>query len=84
MITMDGKQYPWYPGMDVEQLLANVDKPEQYAVIRLNGKPVSRPNFKDTPVPDPAEVVLIPMVAGGKQARRLPFGIDPGGPLEPP
>jgi len=65
MITMDGKQYPWQPGMDVEQLLNYVEKPEQYAVIRLNGKPVSRPNFKQTLVPDNAEIVLIPMIAGG-------------------
>jgi len=65
MITMDGKQYPWQPGMDVEQLLNYVDKPEQYAVIRLNGKPVSRPKFKETLIPDNAEIVLIPMIAGG-------------------
>jgi len=65
MITMDGKQYPWQPGMDVEQLLNYVEKPEQYAVIRLNGKAVSRPKFKDTLVPDNADVVLIPMIAGG-------------------
>ncbi len=65
MITMDGEQYPWHPDMDVEQLLVFVEKPEQYAVIRLNGKLVSRPVFKNTPVPDNAEVVLIPMIAGG-------------------
>ena len=65
MITLDGKQVPWHPDMDVEKLLAYVDKPEQYAVVRLNGKLVSRPVFKTTPVPDNAEVVLIPMIAGG-------------------
>ncbi len=51
--------------MDDEQLLPYVEKPKQYAVVRLNGKLVSRPLFKDTPVPDAAEVVLIPMIAGG-------------------
>jgi len=65
MITIDGKEYPWRAGMDVEQLLHYVEKPEQYAVIRLNGKLVSRPAFKATEVPDRAEVVLIPMIAGG-------------------
>ena len=65
MITIDGKQVAWQPGMDVEQMLAYVEKPEQYAVIRLNDKLVSRPVFKDTQVPDNAEVVLIPMIAGG-------------------
>jgi thiamine biosynthesis protein ThiS len=65
MITVDGKKFPWHQGMGVEQLLEYVEKPEQYAVIRLNGKLVSRPVFKNTPVPDNAEVVLIPMIAGG-------------------
>ena len=65
MITIDGKQYAWHPDMDVDQLLTYVEKPEQYAVIRMNGKLVSRPVFKITPVPDNAEVVLIPMIAGG-------------------
>ena len=65
MITLDGKQVAWHPDMDVEQLLAHVEKPEQYAVIRLNGKLVSRPKFTGTLVPDNAEVELIPMIAGG-------------------
>jgi len=65
MITLDGKQVPWRPDMSVAQLLAYVEKPEQVAVIRLNGKLVSRPVFEATAVPDNAEVVLIPMIAGG-------------------
>lgn len=65
MITLDGKQVPWQPGINVEQLLKHVDRPQQYAVVRLNGKLVSRPIFNTTPVPDNAEVVLIPMIAGG-------------------
>jgi len=66
MITLDGRQVSWQPDMDVEKLLQDhVDRPELYAVIRLNGKLVSRPVFKETTVPDNAEVVLIPMIAGG-------------------
>ena len=65
MITVDGKKFPWRQGLDVEQMLEYVEKPEQYAVVRLNGKLVSRPVFKKTQVPDNAQVVLIPMVAGG-------------------
>ncbi len=65
MITVDGKKLAWEPEMTVAKLLEQVEKPEQYAVIRLNGKLVSRPNFKGTPVPAGAEVVLIPMIAGG-------------------
>ena len=65
MITVDGKKFPWRQGLDVEQMLEYVEKPEQYAVVRLNGKLVSRPVFKKTQVPDDAEVFLIPMIAGG-------------------
>ena len=65
MITVDGKKFPWHRGMNIDQLLEYVEKPEQYAVLRLNGKLVSRPVFKRTEVPDDARVVLIPMIAGG-------------------
>ncbi len=65
MITVDYKKFPWRPGMDVEQMLEYIENPEQYAVLRLNGKLISRPVFKNTPVPENAEVVLIPMIAGG-------------------
>jgi thiamine biosynthesis protein ThiS len=65
MIKVDGRQIPWHEGMTVSTLLADIDDMHFYAVVRLNGKLVSRPNFETTPVPDNAEVILLPMVAGG-------------------
>lgn len=65
MITVDGKKRPWQQGMTVAQLLAETDHGEMYAVVRLNGKLISRPNFTETHVPDAAEVILLPMIAGG-------------------
>jgi thiamine biosynthesis protein ThiS len=65
MITIGDKQASWHEGMTVSDLLAVIDDGRFYAVVRLNGRLVSRPNFDTTPVPDNAEVVLIPMVAGG-------------------
>jgi sulfur carrier protein ThiS len=35
------------------------------AVVRLNGRLVSRPNFALTLVPDHAQVDLLPVIAGG-------------------
>ncbi|MBW2094258.1 MAG: sulfur carrier protein ThiS [Deltaproteobacteria bacterium] len=64
MIRVDGRQVPWHEGMTVSTLLAEVDA-HFYAVVRLNGKLVSRPNFETTLVPDNAEVILLPMIAGG-------------------
>ncbi len=65
MITVDEKTRPWHAGMTVEELLAHTDEARSCAVVRLNGRLVSRPKFAETPVPDGARVVLIPMVVGG-------------------
>lgn len=55
----------WYDGMTVTDLLASVPDGDQYAVIRVNGRYVSRPEFKTYTIPDNAEIRLIPMIAGG-------------------
>jgi len=51
--------------MTVASVLAQMEDGHIYAVVRLNGKLISRPGFDTTPVPDNSEVILIPMVAGG-------------------
>ena len=65
MIRVGNKQVPWQEGMSVSTLLADIHDAHFYAVVRLNGKLVSRPKFDTTLVLDNAEVILIPMVAGG-------------------
>ena len=65
MIRVGEKQIPWHEGMTVASVLAQMEDGHIYAVVRLNGKLISRPRFDTTPVPDNSEVILIPMVAGG-------------------
>ncbi len=65
MIKVNGKEYPWQEGMTVATLIEELQDPYPYAVVRINKKHVSQPKFKETPIPDNAEVFLIPMVAGG-------------------
>jgi thiamine biosynthesis protein ThiS len=65
MITVDERQVPWREGMTVATLLQKIDHGHLYAVVRLNGKLVARPNFETTSVPDRAEIVLLPLIAGG-------------------
>ncbi len=65
MIQVGERQVAWEPGMTVASLLEKLEDGGFYAVVRLNGKLVSRPNFSSTPLPDGATVELIPMVAGG-------------------
>jgi thiamine biosynthesis protein ThiS len=65
MISVGEEKIPWHEGMTVAQVLEALRAENFYAVVRINGKLVSRPNFEKTPVPDNAEIILIPMIAGG-------------------
>lgn len=66
MIKVDGKEWPWRPGMTVADLLKELPDPAyHYAVIRLNQEIVAEPFFTKTQIPDHAEIYLIPMVVGG-------------------
>ena len=65
MISVDGIKVPWKAGLTIAQLLAEKEDAYDYAVVRMNRKIVSRPDFERTPIPDHAEIILIPMVAGG-------------------
>lgn len=65
MIAVNDKKIPWREGMTVTELLDGIADPHPYAVVRVNGRYVSRPHFDDTLVPDGAEIYLIPMIAGG-------------------
>ena len=65
MIAVDEFELPWREGMTVAALLAQLKDGSIYAVVKLDGKLVSRPHFNITPVHDGARVRLIPMIAGG-------------------
>jgi thiamine biosynthesis protein ThiS len=65
MITVGKEEIPWEKGMTVAQALEAIADNHAYAVVRVNQKVVSRPNFDKTPVPDHCEITLIPMISGG-------------------
>lgn len=65
MVTVDGKQIEWQAGMTLTRLLDALKENQHVAVVRLDGKLVSLPNFADTTVPDGAVIEVIPLVAGG-------------------
>jgi thiamine biosynthesis protein ThiS len=65
MVTVNEQAHCWQKGLTVASLLAQLDDGHTYAVVKLDGKLVSRPHFKTTPVPDGARITLIPMIAGG-------------------
>jgi thiamine biosynthesis protein ThiS len=65
VVKVGGKSIPWHEKMTVDDLLNDLNDPYNYAVVRINNKYISRPNFKKTLVPDNSELFLIPMISGG-------------------
>lgn len=65
MVTVGEQSIAWREGMTVASLLATLQDGHIYAVVKLDGKLVSRPRFETTPVPDGARIIPIPMIAGG-------------------
>ncbi len=51
--------------MTIADLLGEMEDSNPYAVVRVNDRYVSRPDFDKTVIPDDAEVLLIPMISGG-------------------
>jgi len=65
VITVGGRSVPWQPGMTLAQVVAGLEAADLYAVVRLNGRLVSKPDFASTPVPDGAHIDPLPLIAGG-------------------
>jgi sulfur carrier protein ThiS len=65
VIRVDGKTVSWHDGMTVSDLLMVLADPYPYAVVRINGRYVSKPDFDRIRIPDDAEVRCIPLISGG-------------------
>ena len=65
MVRINSRDLMWRQGMTVADLLEDLADPYPYAVVRVNGRAVTAPEFATTPVPDNAEVSLLHLVAGG-------------------
>jgi len=65
MIEVDGKKIFWSEGMTLAALVKQMDQTRVCAVVRLNGKLISSPDFDRTVIPDTAVIQLLPLVAGG-------------------
>ena len=61
----DHLEIPWRADITVEDLLDRVPEGRDCAAVRVNGRIVARPRFGQTPVPNGAQVHLVPMIAGG-------------------
>lgn len=64
-MQVNGKKVEWQKGMSVEDLLNDLPDKHPYAVVKINGKYVSRPDFSKTILEEEDEIFLIPLIAGG-------------------
>lgn len=65
MIEVDDRQLAWQDTMTVASLLKTLENVEFCAVVRLNGRLVSSPDFAGTPIPDNSKIQLLPLIVGG-------------------
>ena len=65
MITVDGQPMAWHKGMTLAQVIAGLEDNQIFPVVRLNGKPISRPHFSGTILADGDIIEPIPLIAGG-------------------
>lgn len=65
MIEVDEKTLPWRERMTISDLLDTLEDVSFCSVVRINGRLVSSPDFKHTPIPDNSKIDLLPLVAGG-------------------
>jgi len=65
LIEVNEKKMQWLENMTIASLLKTLDNVEFCAVVRLNGKLVSSPDFAEIPVEDNSKIQLLPLVAGG-------------------
>jgi len=65
VITLNNREIDWHEGMTISDLLSGVHEAHLYLVVKVNNRYVSRPYFDTFKIPDQAEILLIPMIAGG-------------------
>lgn len=61
----EGEKIQWKKGLTVAEAIKDRPDEKYIAVVRLNGKIVSRPHFESTFVRDRSTIIPIPMIAGG-------------------
>jgi thiamine biosynthesis protein ThiS len=65
MITINNKKIKWYNGITIHEILKKINNGNYFAVVNLNGKLISKPNFFKTEVSDNSNILTLPLIAGG-------------------
>jgi thiamine biosynthesis protein ThiS len=67
LITLNGKQLAWRPGLTVGDVLKSLDEADKFPIIvvKVNGRPILKKEYSTYEVPDNAEVITVDIIAGG-------------------
>ena len=65
MVKVGDKQFAWHDGLTVAGLLELLGDEYDYPAVKLGQEIISKAKFAQTPVPDGAQLHLIPLIAGG-------------------
>lgn len=65
MVRAGDREFHWQEGMTISDILHQLGDSYPYAVARVNGRLISRPDFQRATIPDGSEVFLLPLIAGG-------------------
>ncbi len=65
MITVNGVETPWRPGLTIEEILKNIEDEFSIVVVKVDGKTIQKNQHPTFKVPDGASVITIDVIAGG-------------------
>ena len=64
-VTVNGKRYSYKEGTTVNEMLNNLGKLKLPLAVRINGKTISRKNFKNTLIKNGDEISVVVFLGGG-------------------
>ena len=65
MITVNGVEMPWHPGLTIEEILSGLEDEVSIVVVKIDGKTIQRKQYSTFEVRDTASMITIDVIAGG-------------------
>ncbi|OPZ61831.1 MAG: bifunctional sulfur carrier protein/thiazole synthase protein [Synergistetes bacterium ADurb.Bin520] len=65
MVTVNGEELPWHPGMTVQQVIDAKRYTFRMLAVWVNDVPIPRERFAAHPVADRDRIQVLHMISGG-------------------
>ena len=65
MITVDGREMKWHPGMTLADVLSKIEIKFPMYAVKVNGTMVPRDKYAQWKIEDGCEINIIYVIAGG-------------------